>query len=190
MTGAYNRFIYLHYFTISVHTFTNLQMQGLCSPHAPPSQRSSTSDSLACTSTATSIGDPSSHRVRCLWEQPSAVASESDHGSSKVRHSSSSMADPQSCDCHRLLDSGSPSSLPCLSSVSVDGSLGSTSSHSSPSSYSSSSSCSSSSSSDVEELAGQLTRWLAPSLHHLGCLLGDARHIVCQSHGRFLLHPS
>ena len=60
MNGVYNCFIYLHYFTISVHTATNLQMQGLCNPCTPPSQRSSTSDSLACTSTATSIGDPGS----------------------------------------------------------------------------------------------------------------------------------
>ena len=139
------------FYNLFVHTFTNLQIRGLRSLHAPPSQRSSTSDSLVCTSTATSIGNPGSHGVGCLGNQPSAVASESDHGLSKVRHSSSSMAAPQSHDHRRLLGSGSPSSSPCSSSASVDGGLGSASSRCS------SSSCSLSSSSNVEESVGQLT---------------------------------
>ena len=138
-------------------------MQGLCSLCAPPSQRSSTSDSLACTSTATSIGDPCSSGVGCLRERPSAVVSESDCGSSKARCSSSSMVTPQSHDHHCLLGSGSPSSSPCSSSASGDGSSGSASSHSSSSSGSSSS-CSSSSSSNVEESEGQLMSQRAPSL--------------------------
>ena len=104
-----------------------------------------------------SIGDPGSCQVRHLGEWPSAVVSESDHGLSKARCSSSSMATPQSHNHHRLLGSGFPSSSPCSSSASVDGCLGSTSSRSS------SSSCSLSSSSDVEESAGQFTNRQAPN---------------------------
>ena len=145
-------------------------MGGLCGLCIPPSQSSSTSDSLACTSTVASIGDPSSGGVTHLGEQPSAVASESDHGSSKARRSSSFMVNPQSRGHHHLLGFGSPSSSPYSSSTSVDGGLGPVSSCSSlslcysSSSCPSSSSCSSSSSSIEEESSGQLTRWRAPSL--------------------------
>ena len=68
-----------------------------------------------CTSTTISIGDPSSCGVRRLGEWPSVVALEFDHGSSKVSRSSSSMATPKSCDCHRLLGSDCLSSSPCSS---------------------------------------------------------------------------
>ena len=139
-----------------LHNFTT---RGLCSHLALPSQRSSTSNSLVCTSTATSFGDPSSRRVRHLRERPSAVTSESDCGSSKVSCSSSPITISQSRK-HHLLGSCSPSwsSLLCSSSTSIIGSLGSTSS------CSSSCSCSSCSSSDVEESAGQLTSQRAPNL--------------------------
>ena len=114
---------------------------------SPPaiSQRSSTSDSLACTSTTASIGDPGSCRVGRLGEWPSAPMNAS-----------------QSCERRCLFGScssswsacliSSSSSSPCLGSASVIGGLGS------------SSSCSSSSSSDMEESAGQLTSWRSPNL--------------------------
>ena len=86
--GAYNHFIYLHYFTI---LYTILQTHSYLTPQT---QRSSTSDSLTCTSTTASIGDPSSRGVRHLGEQPSAVVLESDHGLSKVSHSSSPLLSP------------------------------------------------------------------------------------------------
>ena len=63
----------------SVHTFTNLQNVRTMQPSCP-----TISNSLVCTSTAASMGDPGSRRVTCLGEQPSAVASESNHGSSKA----------------------------------------------------------------------------------------------------------
>ena len=130
--------------------------------HPAISQRSSTSDSLTCTSTATSIGDPASHGVGCLGERPSAMVSESDHRSSYASLSSSPMTTSQSHECCHLFGSCSSSwstcsissscSSPCSSSTSVTGSSWSISS------------CSSSSSSDVEESAGQLTSQRAPKL--------------------------
>ena len=117
-----------------LYTFTYLQMQGLCGNCVPPPQSSSTSDSLACTSIAISPGNPGSRGVKHLREQPSAVASEFDCRSSKVRCSSSSMVDPQSSDHHHPPSLGSSSASPCLSFALEDGGLGPTSSHSSPSS--------------------------------------------------------
>ena len=127
-------------------------------------QRSSNLDSLTCTSTAASIGDPSTHGVRHLGEWPSApitVALESDRRSSYASLSTSPMTTSQSCECHRLFGSHSSSwsiclapsspSSPCSSSVFVISGSGSRSS-------------SSLSSSDVEELAGQLTSQRAPNL--------------------------
>ena len=147
-----------------LYTSTNLQMWGLCSPHTPPSQSSSTSDSLACTLTAISLSDHGSRGVKCPGAQPSAVVSESDHGSLKARCSSSSMIDPHSCDCCHLLGLPSCSISPCLSSTPPDGSSGPASPCSSSSSCPYSSSCSSSSSSIEEESSGQLMRWWALSL--------------------------
>ena len=148
-------------------------------PSHPLSQRSSTAGSLACTSTAASIGDPGSRGVRRLGEWPSAVVSESDHGSSKASHSCSPITISQSHE-HCLFGSCLPSwsSSLCSSSASVVSGSGFTSSHSSPSS------------SDVEESAGQLTSWQSPALQS-GPPLGRyiVHHIVCQCHGRPHLSP-
>ena len=86
--------------------YTILQIWRLCCYLTPPSQRSSTSDSLVCTSTAASIGDPGSCGVSHLRERPSAVVSESNCVSSKVSHSSSPMTTSQSHECRCLLGSG------------------------------------------------------------------------------------
>ena len=75
-------------------------------------QRSSNFDSLTCTSTAASIGDPSTCGVRHLREWPSTpitLASESDRGSSYASLSSSPMTASQSCEHHCLFGSHSSS---------------------------------------------------------------------------------
>ena len=151
-TRAYNHFIYPHFYNFNTifYKFTNSGITLLSCPAT--SQRSSTSDSLMCTSTTSSIGDPGSCRVIRLWEQPPAMASESDHRSSYASLSSPPMTTSQSrehclfgsCSSSwstHLILSSSPSL--CLGSASVVGGLGSASS------------CSSSSSSDVEELTSR-----------------------------------
>ena len=111
MAGAYNRYIYTHFFYNFNTIFTNY---GITLPSPPTiSQRSSISDSLMCTSNATSIGDPGSCGVGCLREWPSAVASESDCRSSYASLSSSPMTASQSRKCRHLFGSCS-SSWPIL----------------------------------------------------------------------------
>ena len=101
----------------SLYKSMNLQKQGWGGLHAPPAQSSSTSDSRACTSTAVSRGDPGSCGVECTEKWPPTVSSESNHGSSKVRGSSSSTIDPHShnrpCPCGLTSCSVSP----CLSAM-------------------------------------------------------------------------
>ena len=134
-------------------------------------QRSSNLDSLACTSTAISIGDPGMCGVGCLGEwqpAPITVASESDCESSYASFSVSPTSASQSHNCCHLSGSCSSSrsvclapsslSLPCSSSVSVVGGSWSCSS--------------SSSSSDVEESSGQLTSQWALSLVSWATSLG------------------
>ena len=142
--------------------------------HGPPAQRSSSSASFMCTSTASiggnqSIGDPGICGVTRPQvggddvfphghSTPIIIASESDCGSSYASPCDSSMTDSQSCKCRCLSGSTPSSRLVCLapsslsfprSSVSVVGSSGS---------------CASSPSFDVEESLGQLTSQWAPSL--------------------------
>ena len=132
-------------------------------------QRSSNSDSLTCTSTATSIGDPSTCGVRCLGEWPSTpitVVSESDHGSS-ASLSSSPMTTSQSHKCCHLFGSHSSSWSICLAPSSLSSPRSSLVSVVSGSGYHSSSS----SSCDVEESAG-------PQSHDPGCLLGNTQNVI------------
>ena len=119
---------------------TNLQKVGWGGPPTLPAQRTSTSESHACTSTAISCGDYGSCGVECTGERPPTVASESDCGSSKVRGSSSSIIDPHLHDCHCLRGSASRSISPCSSPTLPDNdspcsskSTGSSSSRSPPS---------------------------------------------------------
>ena len=137
-------------------------MWGLRGHRALLAQSSSTSNSHASTLTAISLSDPGSHGVKHPREWPPAVALESDHGSSKARHSSSSMINPNSHNHHHLCGSASCSVSPCSSAMLLDGNSGPASPCSSASSCSSSS-CSSSFSSCKEESSGQLMRQWAPS---------------------------
>ena len=117
--------LYLPYITAAVHFLQTYKITEARTrwPSHPPAHSSSISDSRACTSTAVSCGDPNSCGVERTGEQPSTVASESDHRSSKVRGSSSSMLDPHSHDHHRLRSSTSCSISHCSSSVLPDNGL-------------------------------------------------------------------
>ena len=139
--------------------------------------QSSNLDSLTCTSTAASIGDPSMHRVRCLGEWPSTpitVASKSDRGSSYASLSISPMTASQSHErCHLSGSHSScrsvclaPSSLssPHSSLVLVVGGSGSRSS--------------SSSSSDVGGVGGPTHQLAGPQSCDQGCLLRNTWNII------------
>ena len=137
----------------------------LCSPTGGGgvacAQRSSNLDSLTCTSTATSIGDPGMHGVRHLgeWQSTLTIASESDCRSSYASLSASPMTASQSHEHHHPSGSHSSRSV-CLAPSSLSSSHPSSVSVAGGSGSRSSSSCSS----DVEELAG-------PQSHDPGCLL-------------------
>ena len=85
-------------------------------------QRSSNSDSLTCTSTATSIGDPGTCGVRRLGEWPSApitIVSESDLRSSYASLSPSTMTTSQCREWCHIFGSHSSSWSICLAPSSL-----------------------------------------------------------------------
>ena len=114
MTGAYNRLFTLCYNAAHGNYFTNLQKGGWGGPPTPLAQRTSTSESHACTS-MTSCGNPGTCRVKCAGEWPLTIVSESNRGSLKVRGCSSSNMDPHS---HDHLCGLAPSPIfPCSSKL-------------------------------------------------------------------------